>query len=612
MKPNRNLYCLQKRHPFKFYYLFVAANLIAFCGNAQVKRITAQPVKPVVLSNASTEIKPQQARNMEEFRTTPQYVQRKTKIEAKSAPKVPQTKTVTFQDGTKLTVSLDSKVAPGTLLGPVKKTIGEPKKTSSGGMDCIVTNVNLTATSDNFLNNDYSGTTANIYPGACYTYANLTNGSWKEQTGARNPIMITTNNPNVKGPSYVIVKDPNVGTLNSAVAKLFAGMNNTNATESLTYQVTEAENSATYNLEIGATASGYGVDLSNVYSTANQSNHVHITIDATKTLFTIMTAPPDSGFFKDPKIEATPYLSVIGEVSYGVRVLANADLTFASEQDADQFKGSYSGYGVSVSLDVNYGATSKNVSANINGYMIGGPGSQVVAYSLAELKSQIEKAFAGATYQNARPIKYKAYSMAGDVLNTYSLTNFNERSCVPSDGGSPEIDNVTLTFRQGSDGKDPESFYWVGLFPGINNDNNPDHAMFLYNAGLPNSGNQRYNDNGTVTVILKPNQWTYLQNGKKMIGGYQGKFDLAALQKAGGHIYLTPLYSKVGLDIWKIDGVSVKINLKPTAANPNPQPMGNNSLSWNLQGPNEIQLNTTNQTHGLFFFDRNFNPQGNQ
>jgi hypothetical protein len=581
----------------QFYYLPVLFLVCFFGANAQVKSVTEKP--PV-------------AKNMTEYKKTPQYTKRKSTLD--KATTGPKTKDVKFQDGTVLHIKLDKNAPNDVMNGPVKKKVSS-KKESSGGYDCTVTTVNLTSTSDSFLNNDYSGSTANIYPGACYTYASLTDGSWKEQTGARNAVTITTDNPNTKVP-YVTVNNPSMATLYAAVAKLFSGFKNTNGNESLSYQVSDAENSATYNLQIGAAASGFGADLSNVYSTGNQSNHVHLTIDATKTLFTIMTTPPDSGFFKDPKIEATPYLSFIGEVSYGVRVLANADLTFTSEQEADQFKGSYSGFGVSVSLNVNYGSGSKSTNTTINGYMIGGPGSQVVAYSLDELKKQIEKAFAGATYQNARPIKYKAYSMAGDVLNTYSATdNFNERSCVPADGGSPEIDNIAVTFTQGNDGKEPNSWYTISVLPGINASSDFNNTMFLYQSPAP--GNQLYANNGTITVILKPNRAEYAVKGKEH-PYYKGKFDLATLQKEGGHIYLSPLSYQanstggVGTDIWKIDVVSVLINLKPTAANPNPKPMGGNSLTWNMQGPNELQLNSGNQTHRVFFFDRNFTPTGFQ
>jgi len=597
----------------KFYYLFIGLIFCGFFANAQVQR-PKRVRKNATVVNATTDVLPQQARNMDEFKNSPQYIKRKKDLDKYSVG--PKTKQVKFADKSVINITLAKRTPVNGVGGVVKKKVGPPKKESSGGYDCTVQNVHLSSASDNFLNNDYSGSTANIYPGACYTYENLTNGSWKEQTGARNPVMITTDNPNTKV-SYVIVKDPNVGTLYAAIAKLFAGFRGKTSNESLSYNVTEVENSATYNLQIGAAASGYGVDLSNVYTNGNQSNHVHVTIDATKTLFSLMTAPPDSGFFTDPKVERTPYLSVIGEVSYGVRVLANADLTFASQVDADEFKGSYSGFGVSASLKINYSNSTKNTSATINGYMIGGPGNQVVAYSLEELKNQIEKAFAGATYQNARPIKYKAYSMAGDVLNTYSATDdFAERSCIPSQGGSPEIASIAVTFTQGSDGKEAPSTYWVGLFNGVNQDADPNNAMFIYNAGWPNSGNEKYQDNGTVTVILKPNVWTFdekgKRKGKKVTEGFKGKLDLATLQKAGGHLYISPLSYPNNNDTWKLDGVSIAITLKPTPVDPNPQLKNANSLSWNLQGPNEIQLDAHTNTHAFFFFDGSFSPQGHE
>jgi len=181
MKPNsKSLSRLNSCH-IMMYFLFIPLILVCVCANAQSK-LTKPPA------------------NMDEYRKTPQYAARKAKL-SKATP-APQSKKVTFQDGTKLTVTLDKEGNSSNMEGPVKKTIGDSKKESSGGYDCTTTTVNLTATSSSFLNNDYSGTTANIYPGACYTYANLTNGSWKEQTGARNTLQVTTDNPNIRGNSY--------------------------------------------------------------------------------------------------------------------------------------------------------------------------------------------------------------------------------------------------------------------------------------------------------------------------------------------------------------------------------------------------------------------------
>ncbi|HEX3934615.1 MAG TPA: hypothetical protein VHW43_08035, partial [Puia sp.] len=376
------------------------------------------PVKTVTPATtlAAADIAPL-VRNMDDYIKTPAYAKRKAKYD-KSTP-APVVNKYTFPDNSKLSITLDKKLPSGQLPGPpVAKNAGSTKKESSGGYDCTVTPVVLTANSNSFLNNDYSGSMANIVPGLCYTYANLTDGSWNKTEGNRYMTALSCDEPNMNGKSYVNVANPAQKTLQDGVNTLFSRLPNSTGNESFTYQVSLADNSAEYSLSIGAAASGYGVSISNVYSTANQSNHVHMTIDATKTMFSITTTPPDSGFFKDASVEATPYLSFISEVQYGVRVLANADLTFSSEQEADQFKASYSGFGFGASLNVDYGSVTSNVQTTINCYIVGGPGGTSVAYSLKDLKAQIEKIFANCTYKQARPVKYKSAAMSGDVLNT--------------------------------------------------------------------------------------------------------------------------------------------------------------------------------------------------
>lgn len=541
--------------------------------------------------------------NMAEWRNTPAYTKRKSTYD-KSTP-APQQRKFTFQDHTNLTISLDKKNPNVNMGGITEKKVGNPKKESSGGYDCTTTTINLTANSTSFLNNDYSGSTANIFPGACYTYANLTNGSWQQQFGDRNTVQISTDNPQINGQSYVNVKSPDQATLQNAVNELFQRMPNVTGNESFSYQVSLADNSAAYNLAIGASASGYGVDLSNVYSNGNQSNHVHLTVDATKTLFSMTTTPPDSGFFKDPKVEGTPYLSFISEVDYGVRVLANADIQFSSQQEADQFKASYSGFGVSAALNINYGSVTKNAQTTINCYVIGGPGGTTVAYSLKDLETQIQKIFANCTYKQARPIKYVASSMGGDDLNTYSATdNFEVRSCVPANGGSPEIDDIVLTVTQGSDGKEPHTGFRIDVDPGMTSGGSASPMFTVYTCGTENN---TFAGNSTTTIILKRNP------------SYRGAFDLATLQKSGGHIHIWPICypsnstGGIAYDLWNITDINMGINLKATPDNPNPQPIGgtaNNQLNWSLQAANMITLDSRAQNQFDFYFNANLNAQG--
>jgi hypothetical protein len=569
---------------------------------------TTPPPKTVIPATATVLDVAPTVRTMDEYRKTAAYAKRKAKYDnATSQPVV--TKYPFKDDKSSLTITMDKKLPGGTLVGPpTSNKSGKEKKETSGAYDCTVTPINLTANSNTFLNNDYSGSMANIVPGLCYTYANLTDGAWGQQSGDRYMVQLSCDQPNMSGKSYQNVSNPSQATLQNGVNELFKRVPNTTGNESFFYQVSLEESSAAYSLNIGAAASGYGVSLSNTYSTSSQSNHVHMTIDATKTMFSITTTPPDSGFYKNASIEGTPYLSFLSEVQYGVRVLANADLTFSSEQEADQFKASYSGFGFSASLGINYGSVTSNVQTTINSYIIGGPGGTSVAYSLKDLKAQIEKVFATCTYKQARPIKYKASTMSGDVLNTTSITdNFEVRTCVPADGGSPTIASLVVTVNQGSDGKEPTTGFFMAICDGMTRQFpvNPEECMFV---AMDQSMTEAYNSNSTHTITFRP--------GKL----YKGKMDLATLEKAGGQLYISPLMYKSGstsgidYDIWDITSISITVNLKPSPTNPNPQSMGGPSdgkLLWNLGQQNQLVLDSRQPSvNNILYFDANLASKG--
>jgi Thiol-activated cytolysin len=585
----------------------VAAKPVATTPAPAATASTTPPPKTVIPATAAVLDVAPAIRNMEEFRKSPAYAKRKAKYD-NATPK-PVVIIYPFKDdNSSLKITLDKNLPSGQLPGPPStNTTGKTKTETSGLYSCTVTPVVLTANSNTFLNNDYSGSMANIVPGLCYTYANLTNGAWGQQTGSRYKIQLSCDQPNMSGKSYQYVSNPDQGNLQNGVNALFSRVPNTTGNESFAYQVSLDQTSAAYSLSIGAAASGYGVSLSNTYSTSSKSNHVHMTIDATKTMFSITTAPPDSGFFKDPNIEATPYLSFISEVQYGVRVLANADIAFSSDQEADAFKASYSGFGFSASLDVNYGSVTSNVQTTINSYIIGGPGGTSVCYSLKELKAQIEKVFANCTYKQARPIKYKASTMSGDVLNTSSITdNFEIRTCVPADGGSPTISSIMATVNQGSDGKEPHTGFIMLIQPGMNSGSpvDPEEAMYVAENAPMNEG---YANNSTHTIIFRP--------GKK----WKGKLDLATLEKAGGHLYISPIWYQAGstsginYDIWDITGISLTINLNPSPANPKPQSTGGQTdgkLLWNLGQQNQLVLDSRQTNSNTLYFDANLIAKG--
>lgn len=529
-------------------------------------------------TNAANDAPPPTARNMRDYAKTSQGQARAKKFSKNfgNGSGVAE-KDVKYSDGTSVHLKMVKNPKFGGEGTSIKARINDEKgdkskkdekpetSVDSKGVpwSCTTDHVQLTATSTTFMNNDYSSSASHIYPGAIYTFDDFYNGSYKEQTGDRYPLTILTDNTNVKGKGYVNVPDPNMATVRAAVDQLFRETSGPVATESLSTQMYQTANDADQSLMISGGASGYGVSLSAGYSTSSTSSTYNLTIDAVKTLFSINTVPPDSGYFKDSKIENTPNLMVIGSVSYGVRVLANMTVTFNSQQEEADFRASYSGWGISANVDLDQLSKEKSVSETINCYVVGGPGNSTISFNKRELKARIQKILAGATYKNAMPIKYEFYDMGGDVVGSNSATdNFSVRNCVPGKD-NPRLQSVYVTFNTGDDNKNQNDNYTAMLFLG-NVQQTPNSAgyvdfnrapVFDYGSG-PNS--PEYPNNSTQTIQLNSvNKAVTLQD----------------FQNYGGMLNLS-MYPN-GSDTWKIVSIQLTLNFEGSANPPQKITFGN-------------------------------------
>jgi hypothetical protein len=554
---------------------------------------TTQTTNPVVGANSTTlsntVSKAPAATNMKAFAKTPQGAKRKQQYNKTfGGEKGEVDKNIKYPDGSGMKLKMQRNPSygdQGTNITP-KRTEEKGKtdhSTDSKGQEwtCSTDHVQLTATSTTFLNNDYSGSASHIYPGACYTFEDFYNGSYKEQTAARNPMTIVTDNTNIKGTPYVTVANPNMATVRDAVDKLFHETTKQVATESLTYQIYETANSADQSIKISGGASGYGVTLSGGYSTGSKSKTVNMTIDAIKTLFSINAIPPDNGFFQDPKAEATPNLMVLGSVSYGIRVLANIQVTFESQQEEADFGASYSGFGVSARLSLDQISKSKSVASQINCYVVGGPGNSTVSFDKKDLQKEIEKILAGATYKNAMPVKYEFYDMAGDVIGSNSATDqFAVRQCTPGKD-DPRLESVYVQFQTGGDGKNSDDNYTMILYPGSANLNDPkDYAdmVFYYNEGASAEGMMEYQGNSTYSIRLesvdKPVTLSQFKNGGQL---------------------LFSIFPN-GNDTWQNSVILVTLNFEGGVGPKSPLKYSN--VQIDQSGP-----------HRILYFDSNFNPK---
>lgn len=481
-------------------------------------------------------------------------------------------KDIAYPDGSKIKLKMVKNPSFGGMPTSIKSTTAkgtekkETKKTDAGQWDCASSSISLTASSTTFLNADYSAMAGYIYPGAVYTFDNFFGGNYIEQPGTRYPITLVNENPNISGSAYVVVKDPGMAKTTNAVTRLRNEMKGQAGSEDFKYQVYETGNSAAQGLQVSGGGSYGGFSAQNTYSSSSASNSVSLTIDATKVLYTINMASQDSGFFADPKVENTRNLMVIGRVSYGIRVLANLTYTFNSTSEADAFKASYSGFGGSANVSLDQMSKSSSVSNTINAYIVGGPGRNTMAFDKKSLEKEIRGVLSGATYQNAVPIAYTFFDMAGDLVGSYSATdNFTERNCVPNTSGA-KLKSIFVTFNTGADGKDNDTHYNISLYGGNagtrNNyngyDNNPPQTVDSHEPFIAEY------KTGPLNVIFSPQQSSTVPMTMNAFlsdftgGGVYHDLNMDYFAKNGGIVHLH-IYPN-GSDTWNIRSMTLQLN----------------------------------------------------
>ena len=290
---------------------------------------------------------------------------------------------------------------------------------------------------------------------------------YKQQAGERNAIDIATDNPNVDGSSSVSVKHPDVDKIRDAVATLYHRMKGKAGTDGFSSQVYESSDTSSMAMQISGGASCLGISASDAFNMKSKKSSVYLTVDATLPLFSITATPTDKGFFADQSVENTPDLAVISNVVYGVRVLANVTITFTSSKDADDFHASLDWGIVSANVLAKFMTEHSDAVSTLNAYIIGGNAGNaagVVTLDSKAFMNSIRKVFKGATYENARPISYQLSDMAGDILQSESLTEFTTVASGPKDY-NPKIAFIDCVFFTGQDGKDDNTNLNVYLYP---------------------------------------------------------------------------------------------------------------------------------------------------
>lgn len=545
----------------------------------QNKALQTQTVdKPSVKINQATP-KPGNNRpaalNMREFKTTPAYSVRQSSYASNfNNP----SKTFAMDDGSSLKINF-RKSTDGGQADDISSTQVKPgKETKDGDWKCVTSTLQINANSTNFGVSDYQKQAANIYPGAVYTFENLMNGSFRTQAGARNPIVISTDNKNMSGDTYVEVTNPTRATIQNGIAQIYRGFSSSAGNGATTMQLYESYTSADWTLKLNAGGSAWGVSINNSFKSSDKSQHRYLTIDVKKTLFTINTLPPDNGFFVDSKNEtAAPNMMFISSVAYGIRILANLEITFKSSEVANEFNAKYKSGFYNASVDLNYLQNNSSVETKINAYIVGGPNEGIITFDRDKLISTLNKILAGATYQNAQAISYSLCDMAGNVIGSQSATDqFAYRNCVPAKN-PPLLKSAFVTVHCGADGKDRDTHYRYALFSSRSKDvkmglvtmKGMKVSMASY---VNNSDNSRFeNNSANNTNELKLDKST-------------GDHPLDEFYEQG---YLRILIEPNGHDEWQITTLKLTLNFDDGSSK---------FVQWN-----NIVMSHQNKTKDLYF-----------
>ncbi|WP_177224052.1 thiol-activated cytolysin family protein [Thermoflavifilum thermophilum] len=490
--------------------------------------VSNSPVRAVITKNV---LFPSTA--WEEFRSTPLYQQRQaTFANAFQNP----SHVYTMDDGTKLTINfiknpsfggMGTKIITNSTSGvPVHgSTSSGQGSTSSGqsGWRCTTNYVTISANSTNFNVADYILQARHIYPGAVYSFENYANGSFVTPAAARNPLKIFTTDRNIQGDDYVLVDNPDEQSIYNAISQLSSRFpTNYSINAATDYSVYESDNSADMAIKITAGGSAYGFSFKGSFGSTKNSHQRYLTIDAKKILFTLNAIPPQNGYYKDPSVESTPNLMVIGTVSYGIRILANLTINISSDSMGASFDATYNSGIYNANMALNFVQKNASNITSVNAYEIGGPNVGPIQLDPNNLINSINSILAGATYQNAQPIDYQLYDMAGDVIGSSSSTDqFIEQNCTPDpNANTPVLTQATVRVDCGGDCKDHDTHYEYDLYNSAgqlvgsfrNNNNNTawaDNSMNQSGDHLAIMGSPKLSDfyNGTPTfrMTIYPN-----------------------------------------------------------------------------------------------------------
>ncbi|RYG27930.1 hypothetical protein EON81_29355, partial [bacterium] len=227
-------------------------------------------------------------RNLKTYRASRLYARLNEKYRNQWATS--PSKTIQFADGSRMKISMVRNPTFGNDPQNIRKRVkilGTTTPPEGGGYECTTKEIQLTAKSTTFLNNDYGNANSHIYPGAIFKFEDFYSGAYREIPGQRNPMTLVTDNPNINGSSTVVVQNPNVGTIRDGIATIYRRFTGDVGNQSTAYDVVESNNTSDLTLQLSGGASAYGSSFSAAFGMQKSERTYSLTIDARKSLYSI-------------------------------------------------------------------------------------------------------------------------------------------------------------------------------------------------------------------------------------------------------------------------------------------------------------------------------------
>ncbi|RYE22602.1 MAG: hypothetical protein EOP45_07985, partial [Sphingobacteriaceae bacterium] len=218
-----------------------------------------------------------------------------------------------------------------------------------------------------------------------------------------------------------------------AVNKLYRRMPASRAMASYQSTIYECNSLADQMLKINAGGGGYGFKADFGYNTANHDEHRYFLIDCTQEMYSVNASMPTVGVFVNPADGQKAGMMMMGNVTYGFRVLVSFDTKITTSAQGVKFNASYSGFGASTNFGIQSLVRDASDETTVKMYIVGGQNEGLISINKNDILNKLNQYFKTTTLQNAKPIKYQFRNMNNEVVTSRSATDyFPEQHCVPS------------------------------------------------------------------------------------------------------------------------------------------------------------------------------------